>query len=149
MSEGRIEIVIGRVGMLNATFMPSAFYSHVCLSTIKELQTCALSRCCSSLLSISQVFPTRAYRSIPLLYNRSSFLINSPAAMRYILAVLTAAVVVMASPFPQAVTAAISPSGEPPSECTGSRPDWFGIAAMNVTTASAGPAKRQMCQKSE
>ncbi|KAF7507787.1 hypothetical protein GJ744_010088 [Endocarpon pusillum] len=61
--------------------------------------------------------------------------------MRYTIAILAAAVVVKASPFPQAVTAAISPTEKTPPGCTGSTHGSFGIAAMNVTTASA-PAKR-------
>jgi hypothetical protein len=69
--------------------------------------------------------------------------------MRYALAVLAAAAAVKASPFPQAVTAAISPTGALPPGCTGSRPDTFGIAVMNVTTASAAPVKRQASQISE
>jgi hypothetical protein len=69
--------------------------------------------------------------------------------MRYTLAILAAAAVVKASPFPQAVTAAISPTDAAPPGCTGSRPDAFGIAVMNVTTASAAPAKRQVSQISE
>lgn len=75
-------------------------------------------------------------------------MLDSTAAMRYTIAVLAAAVVVKASPFPQAVTAAISPTGESPPGCTGSTPGSFGIAAMNVTTAS-GPAKRQVPYISE
>ena len=63
--------------------------------------------------------------------------------MHYTIAAFVVAAVVKASPFPQAVTAAISPTGATPPGCTGSRPDSFGIAAMNITSASAAPMKRQ------
>lgn len=66
--------------------------------------------------------------------------------MRYTLAILSAAAVVKAVPFPQAVTAAISPTGPSPPGCTGSMAGSFGIAAMNLTTASAALAKRAVSQ---
>lgn len=67
--------------------------------------------------------------------------------MQYTLAFLAVAAVVKASPFPQAVTAAISPTGSAPPCCTPSYSGSFGIAVMNVST-SAMP-KRQVTQLSE
>ena len=64
--------------------------------------------------------------------------------MHYTVAALAAVAVVQASPVPQAVTAAISPTEAPPPGCAGSRPDTFGIAAMNLTAASDAPTKRKL-----
>lgn len=51
--------------MLNVNFTPP-FDGHVCLSTVKELQICALSEHCSSLIPNLQVLP------IPLAYHSFS-----------------------------------------------------------------------------
>lgn len=63
--------------------------------------------------------------------------------MRYTLAILVAAAVVEASPVPQAVTAAVAPTGAPPPGCTDSRPDSFGIAVIVLSSSSTAPMKRQ------
>ncbi|MCJ1368479.1 hypothetical protein MMC16_007623 [Acarospora aff. strigata] len=62
--------------------------------------------------------------------------------MQYALAILAVVAGVKASPFPQAVTAAISPTGSPPPGCTPSLSGSFGIAIMNVSTSSSAMAKR-------
>ena len=68
--------------------------------------------------------------------------------MQYSFAVLAAVVaVVQASPFPQAVTAAISPSDSAPPGCMPTFSGSFGIAVMNVSTSSV--QKRQVTQATE
>ncbi len=67
--------------------------------------------------------------------------------MQYALAILAAVALVKASPFPQAVTGAISPTGSAPSGCKPTLSGSFGIAVMNVST-SAMP-KRQVSQRTE
>ena len=57
--------------------------------------------------------------------------------IRYASALLAAVAVVRASPVPQGVTAAISPSASAPSGCIASYLGSFGIAVMNITTAPA------------
>lgn len=119
------------------------------MSALKDPEICAPSLLCSSSFQARRgSFYLPAYSLFPLhIYGvlHSVFI----ETMHYTLAVLAAAAVVKASPFPQAVTAAISPTGASPPGCTGSRPDPFGIAVMNVTTASAGHAKRQVSQIDE
>lgn len=67
--------------------------------------------------------------------------------MHYAFAILAAVAAVKASPFPQAVTAAISPTGSAPAGCKPTFSGSFGIAVMNVTSSSV--AKRQVTQKTE
>ncbi|KAL8830324.1 MAG: hypothetical protein Q9170_005781 [Blastenia crenularia] len=64
-------------------------------------------------------------------------------------AFLALVVVVQANPvaLPQAVTAAISPSGSPPPGCTSSAAGSYGIAVHNVSTSAV--AKRQATQLSD
>lgn len=68
--------------------------------------------------------------------------------MRYSLALLALAAAIEASPFPQAVTAKISPSGKAPPGC---QPTYaggtFGIAVMNISTEAK--VKRQVSTISE
>lgn len=67
--------------------------------------------------------------------------------MQYALALLAAVAVVKASPFPQAVTAAISPTGSAPPGCSPTFSGSFGIAVMNVSTSAV--QKRQVTQLTE
>lgn len=68
--------------------------------------------------------------------------------MQYAFVILAASVaLVKASPFPQAVTANISPTGAAPPGCSPTFGGSFGIAVMNVST-SAMP-KRQVTQMTE
>jgi hypothetical protein len=70
------------------------------------------------------------------------------ANMRYSLVLLALAAAIEASPFPQGVTAKISPPGKAPPGC---QPTYaagtFGIAVMNISTAAKG--KRQVSTISE
>lgn len=58
--------------------------------------------------------------------------------MRHFLALLAFAAVIEASPFPQGVTGAISPSDPAPPGClpTYAAAGSFGVAVMNLTTAA-------------
>lgn len=56
--------------------------------------------------------------------------------MKYNLLLLAAAAAVQASPFPQGVTAKLTPSGAAPSGCTGGYNGTFGVVVMNMTMAS-------------
>ncbi len=67
--------------------------------------------------------------------------------MQYALAILAAVALVKASPFPQAVTAAISPTGSAPSGCKPTFVGSFGIAIMNVSMSAMH--KRQVSQRTE
>jgi len=67
--------------------------------------------------------------------------------MQYTLALLVLAAVVKASPVPQAVTAIITPTGSAPPGCMPTFFGSFGIAVVNVTTATA--VKRAVSQISE
>lgn len=67
--------------------------------------------------------------------------------MRHVVIAAVAAVaVVQASPYPQGVTDALSPTGSMPPGCTGSRHGTFGIALVNITEGSSAMRhlKRQM-----
>lgn len=72
---------------------------------------------------------------------------NSFANMQFTLAILALAAIVKASPFPQAVTSAISPTDSAPPGCSPTFSGSFGIAVMNVSSSSM--AKRQVTQLSE
>ena len=61
--------------------------------------------------------------------------------MKYSFALLAAIVAVDASPFPQAVTGAISPTAAAPAGCTGSYPRSFGIVNMNITATGSSGAR--------
>jgi hypothetical protein len=50
-------------------------------------------------------------------------------------ALLAAAGAVLASPVPQGVTSAISPSGSAPAGCSGTYPGTFEITVVNVTNS--------------
>lgn len=60
--------------------------------------------------------------------------------MKYTIALLAAAYAVQASPFPQAVTAVISPSAPAPSGCSMNYAGTFGVAVMNLTASAGGQA---------
>lgn len=70
--------------------------------------------------------------------------------MRYSLAVVALAVAVQASPFafPGGVTSAVAPKASPPPGCLPSAPGTFGIAVLNISTASS-KHKRQVSTISE
>lgn len=67
--------------------------------------------------------------------------------MQYTVALLALAAVINASPLPQAVTAILRPSGSAPPGCMPTFVGSFGIAVMNVSTATA--VKRAVSQISE
>ena len=67
--------------------------------------------------------------------------------MQYTLALLALAAAVKASPVPQAVTAIITPSGSAPPGCMPTFVGSFGIAVVNITTATA--VKRAVSQIGE
>jgi hypothetical protein len=68
--------------------------------------------------------------------------------MRYSLVLLALAAAIEASPFPQGVTAKISPPGKAPPGCLPTyAAGTFGIAVMNISTAAKG--KRQVSTISE
>lgn len=59
------------------------------------------------------------------------------SAMQLILAILAAAAAVQASPFPQAVTAAVAPTASAPAGCMLSHASTFGIAVMKAGSGEA------------